>query len=122
MTTIVVVDDESLITDFLSFFLKGAGHTVHIARDGRSGLDLISSVVPDIVITDFMMPVMSGLELALAMQANPALAHIPIILASAAQGATAREYPHLFTAVLDKPYPPPRLIEAIAGALRVDDQ
>src|SRR5471032_1738800 len=98
MTTIVVVDDESLITDFLSFFLKGAGHTVHIARDGRSGLDLISSVVPDIVITDFMMPVMSGLELALAMQANPALAHIPIILASAAQGATAREYPHLFTA------------------------
>lgn len=118
MTTIVVVDDETLNTDFLSFYLKGEGYTVHVARDGRSGLEVISSVAPDLVITDFMMPAMSGLELALAVKADSLIAHIPIILASAAQGAVAREHPYLFAAVLDKPYPPPRLLEAIAQVLK----
>lgn len=117
MTTIVVVDDEYLITDFLSFFLREAGYSVHVARDGKAGLDVIATVAPDLIITDFMMPAMSGLELALALKADEALAHIPIILASAAQGATARQHSQLFAAVLDKPYPPPLLLDTIASAL-----
>ena len=53
MTTIVVVDDEYLITDFLSFFLREAGYSVHVARDGKAGLDVIATVAPDLIITDF---------------------------------------------------------------------
>ncbi|CAG9253687.1 response regulator [Paraburkholderia caribensis] len=117
MTTIVVVDDESLITDFLSFFLKAEGYTVHAARDGQSALDMIGSVMPDVVLTDFMMPAMSGLELAQALKKDTRLAHIPVILATAAQGAAAEAYPELFAAVLDKPYPPPRLLDALNSAL-----
>jgi CheY-like chemotaxis protein len=111
------VDDESLITDFLSFFLKAEGYTVHAARDGPSALDIIVSIVPDLVLTDFMMPAMSGLELAQALKKDPRLAHIPVILATAAQGATAKAHPDLFATVLDKPYPPPRLLEALSIAL-----
>jgi CheY-like chemotaxis protein len=121
MTTIVVVDDESLITDFLSFFLKDEGYTVHAARDGKSALDIIGSVIPDVVLTDFMMPAMSGLELAQTLKGDPRLAHIPIILATAAQGAAAKAHPDLFTTVLDKPYPPPRLLDALNAALRRTD-
>lgn len=117
MTTIVVVDDESLITDFLSFFLKAEGYTVHAARDGLSALDIIGSIVPDIVLTDFMMPAMSGLELAQALKQDARLAHIPVILATAAQGAAAKAHPDLFATVLDKPYPPPRLLDALNAAL-----
>ena len=117
MTTIVVVDDESLITDFLSFYLKAEGYTVHAARDGRSGLDVIGSVVPDIVITDFMMPVMSGLELAEALKRDVRLSHIPIVLTTAAQGAIAKAHPELFAAVLDKPYPLPVLLHTLKAAL-----
>jgi CheY-like chemotaxis protein len=121
MTTIVVVDDESLITDFLSFFLKAEGYTVHAARDGRSALDIIGSIVPDVVLTDFMMPAMSGLELAQALKGDSRLAHIPIILATAAQGTTARSHADLFATVLDKPYPPPRLLDALNAVLRPTD-
>jgi CheY-like chemotaxis protein len=110
MATIVVVDDESLITDFLSFFLKAEGYIVHVARDGRSALELIGEVRPDVVVTDFMMPAMSGFELAQALRASPQLAHIPVVLASAAQGATAKLRAELFAAVLDKPYAPARLL------------
>lgn len=117
MTTIVVVDDESLITDFLSFFLKAEGYAVHAARDGQAALQIIGSIIPDVVVTDFMMPVMSGLELAQALKKHASLAHIPIILTTAAQGAIAKAYPELFAAVLDKPYAPPLLLHTLKVAL-----
>jgi CheY-like chemotaxis protein len=121
MTTIVVVDDEALITDFLTFFLEDAGYIVHAARNGAEALELIGRVLPDVVITDYMMPAVSGLELARALKSSRRLAHIPVILSSAAQGATAREHPELFAALLDKPYPATRLLETLALVLREDD-
>jgi CheY-like chemotaxis protein len=115
MATIVVVDDESLITDVLAYLLGEAGHIVHVARNGAEAFELIHRLVPDLIITDYMMPVMSGFELAQAVKANPVTACIPIILASAAQGASAREHADLFFEILDKPYSPPRLLQVIAG-------
>lgn len=113
MTTIVVVDDETLITDFLTFFLEDAGYIVHAARNGVDALELIVRVRPDVVITDYMMPAMSGLDLARAMKADGTLAHIPVILSSAAQGASARAHPNLFAAILDKPYAAARLLQTL---------
>lgn len=113
MTTIVVVDDETLITDFLTFFLEDAGYIVHAARNGADALELILRVRPDAVITDYMMPAMSGLDLARAMKADGTLAHIPVILSSAAQGASARAHPNLFAAILDKPYAAAKLLQTL---------
>ncbi|CAM2157448.1 response regulator [Paraburkholderia tropica] len=117
MATIVVVDDESLITDFLSFFLEDAGYVVHSARNGSEGLELVVRIVPDLVITDYMMPLMTGLELARAIKADHAVMHVPVILSSAAQGASARQHPELFVAVLDKPYPAQELMRIVTETL-----
>ena len=77
-------------------------------------LKLIRSLEPDLVITDFMMPLMTGLELAETMKADSVLQGIPIILVSGAQGAIARSRTDLFDLVFDKPYAMDRLLTAVA--------
>ena len=63
--------------------LRSTTHDVHMAEDGRRGLDLIAQVRPDVVFTDVAMPEMDGFALADAMRARPDLAHIPIVFMTA---------------------------------------
>jgi two-component system, OmpR family, response regulator VicR len=114
MTTILVVDDEFLITDILVDVLEEEGFRVLTASNGRKALEILDRETPALVVTDFMMPLMNGLELAQAIKANPGWAQIPIILLSGAQGAIARGYPDLFAAVYDKPF----RIEAVVATVR----
>jgi len=111
---IVVAEDEFLIADLLVVSLEDAGHEVHDAAHGTDALKLIRSLEPDLVITDFMMPLMTGLELAETMKADSVLQGIPIILVSGAQGAIARSRTDLFDLVFDKPYAMDRLLTAVA--------
>lgn len=111
---IVVAEDEFLIADMLVVSLEEAGHEVHDAEHGASALKLVRDLVPDLVITDFMMPLMTGLELAEAMRADSALQRIPIILVSGAQGTIARSREDLFDLVFDKPYEMDRLLAAVS--------
>jgi CheY-like chemotaxis protein len=113
MATLVVVDDESLVTDFLTFLLEGEGHTVHVACNGRQALEVINHVRPALVITDLMMPVMPGLELARSLKGSAGFSHLPIILCSSVSDPVTQQEQHLFAAILRKPYPPPRLIELV---------
>lgn len=113
MTTVVVVDDETLIADALAFLLEDLGYTVHTAPDGRAAWELIARVEVSLVITDFMMPKMSGLELASAIKAEPAYRHIPIVLLSAAQAAVGRAHSELFAAVFEKPCSPVELLQTV---------
>lgn len=101
---IVVAEDEFLIADMLVVTLEDAGHEVRSAANGAAALELIRIELPNLVITDFMMPLMTGLELAEAIRRDPKLQHLPIILVSGAQGAIARGRSDLFDHVLDKPY------------------
>ncbi len=104
MTTILVVDDEFLITDILVDALEEEGFRVLTAPNGRKALEVLDKEVPALVLTDFMMPLMNGLELARTIKSNPDWVRIPIILLSGAQGAIARAHPELFAAVYDKPF------------------
>lgn len=113
---IVVAEDEFLIATMLVAGLEDAGHEVRSAANGVWALDLIRAAPPDLVITDFMMPQMTGLELAQTIKADPALAAIPIVLVSGAHGPFARSRTDLFDHVLDKPYAMERLID-VAEAL-----
>jgi len=117
MASIVIAEDEFLIADVLAMMLEDAGHDVVAAQHGRAALALVRDKRPDLVITDFMMPLMTGLELAQAIRSDGTLAHIPIILVSGAQGSIGRAHPEFFNAVLDKPYDEQKLIEAIARLL-----
>ncbi len=106
MTTILVVDDEYLIADILGYALEDEGYMVVKASNGRKGLEVLDRERPELVITDFMMPLMDGLEFARAIRSrtSPQAQTLPIILMSGAQGSVGRASPELFAAVFDKPF------------------
>jgi DNA-binding response OmpR family regulator len=60
---ILVADDDLLMLKTLEFRLKKDGHTVFATRDGREALAKIEETLPDLVITDLMMPFTSGMEI-----------------------------------------------------------
>jgi CheY-like chemotaxis protein len=117
MALIVVVDDEFLLASLLANLLADEGHEVVTAAHGRAALQLIRDRKPALVITDFMMPLMTGLELAQALRADADLADLPIILVSGAQGTIGRQQECLFAAVLDKPYEHSLMLEMVTALL-----
>lgn len=117
MTTILVVDDEFLIADVLAFALEDEGFMVVRAGNGRKALDVFQRDHPSLVITDFMMPVMNGLELSRAIRERPDGRTVPIFLMSGAQAEIARQHGQLFAAVFDKPFIVGQVVEAVIGLL-----
>ena len=116
MATVVVIDDETMNADALAFMLSAEGVRVVTAADGAEGLRVIATESPDVVVTDFMMPVMTGFELARALRTEPqyaAYANLPLILLTAAQAQIGRSHPDLFDAVLEKPCPPTEVIATV---------
>lgn len=121
MATVVVIDDETMNADALAFMLAAEGLEVRTAADGEAGLRLIAEIRPDVIVTDFMMPIMTGLELAQALRADSAHADagIPLILLTAAQAEIGRRHPELFDIVFEKPCSPE---EIVASVLRLAHQ
>ena len=79
--SVLVVDDEQGILESLGILLRNAGFNTYTARGGRAGLEQLSAVQPDIVLTDVRMPDVGGVEiLAAARQQNP---DTPVILMTA---------------------------------------
>jgi CheY-like chemotaxis protein len=66
--SILVVDDQEMIADSLLDILNGAGFRAVVAYDGASALRIAASVQPDYLLTDVIMPVMNGVELAIAIR------------------------------------------------------
>jgi DNA-binding response OmpR family regulator len=80
---ILVVDDEGIIRELMTYVLKKKGFITETARDGKEALDKIALDRPDIVILDIVMPGMDGLEVYKRLRKNPDTEHIPIIFLSA---------------------------------------
>ncbi len=83
MKTLLVVDDEVGVTEALQDLLSEEGFAVLTARNGKDGLKRIAEKRPDLILLDYMMPVMDGRELLLTVQADAAHRDIPVILMSA---------------------------------------
>lgn len=81
--TILVADDESHILNVVSLKLTNAGYAVVTAADGQEALDLATARRPDLLITDYHMPMLSGIELCQRLRANPATAGVPTIMLTA---------------------------------------
>ena len=103
--TVVYVEDEAAVQRLVEYWLTDAGYSVHLAGNGAEGLALIRSVRPHLVVTDALMPVMSGDELVDAMRDDPDLDCIPIVMATAAASPlrVERMLQRGCTAVLPKP-------------------
>ena len=117
--TVVYVEDEPAVQRLVSFWLEDAGFTVHVAGDGAAGMELIRATRPDLVITDALMPVLTGDELVERLQDDPDLRAIPIIMATAA-ASPLRVQKMLglgCKAVVAKPMEEGRFLEAVEAAL-----
>jgi CheY-like chemotaxis protein len=116
---VLVVDDERIIADTLSIILSRNGFSTMTAYDGLSGLEIARSAHPDLVISDVMMPGMTGVELAITVTQT-----IPTckILLFSGQAATvdllekAREAGHTFT-TLTKPVHPTDMLKRVSDCL-----
>ena len=103
MKTILVVDDEPAIAEILLEVLADEGYHVVATNNGREALQAIAESPPHLVLTDLMMPIMDGLALCRAMQADPAHRAIPIVIMSAAADRAATSTCR-YAAVLHKPF------------------
>jgi two-component system response regulator VicR len=93
MTTILIVDDEYLIADILSFALEDEGYLTVTASSGQRALTILDREEPQLIITDYMMPGMNGIELAEAVRGREASGDMPIMLMSGAQGYLGKARP-----------------------------
>src|SRR5436190_416272 len=81
--TVLIVEDEPDIRESLREVLEDEGYTVAVASNGKEGLAQLARLSkPCAVVLDIIMPVMSGNELYNAMQADPALAAIPVLVST----------------------------------------
>jgi len=80
---VVVADDEPHIRHVIALKMQKGGFDVHMAADGEEALDLVCAEQPDLLITDYQMPVMSGVELCQHVREDPATAGIPILMLTA---------------------------------------
>ncbi|MBF8746924.1 response regulator [Pseudomonas putida] len=117
MNTILVVDDEYLIVDILGFALEDAGFIVEKASNGRKALDALQDKRVQLVITDYMMPVLNGEELVRAIREDLLLTDLPVILMSGAQANQGLVCPQRFAAVFDKPFDIDALIAKVRELL-----
>lgn len=116
---VLIVDDERIIADTLSIILSRSGFSTMTAYDGLAGLEIARSARPDLVISDVMMPGMTGVELAITVTQT-----IPTckVLLFSGQAATvdllqkAREAGHTFT-TLTKPVHPTDMLKRVSECL-----
>lgn len=120
MTTILIVDDEYLIADVLSFALEDEGYLTVTAGSGQRALNILEREKPQLIITDYMMPGMNGIEFAEAVRAHRSLHAVPIILMSGAQAHLGMERPDLFAEVFDKPFELRAVIARVKSLLKPD--
>lgn len=83
IATILVCDDEPHILHVVSTKLRNGGFNVLTAADGEEGLQLAREHMPDLVITDYQMPILSGLELCAKLRADSQTEGIPAIMLTA---------------------------------------
>ena len=83
MRTVLIVDDEQDILDLIAFNLRQEGFSVLTADNGHAAIDLLVKKHPDLVILDWMMPSMDGLEVCRRIRKNTETSRIPVIMLTA---------------------------------------
>jgi CheY-like chemotaxis protein len=108
---VLVVDDESSMRFLIRMILESVGYEVVEAPHGAAALERVKEFQVDLVVTDLMMPVMSGRELVERLRADPETASIPIVVIS----ANSRSVATAADAVLGKPFEPFALLQAASS-------
>ena len=118
---ILVAEDYDAIRELWTTVLSHAGYRVLSARNGREALDLMRTVVPDLITLDLQMPEMDGPAFLQVLAGSPALRGTPVLIVS---GFLADESPHPSLGLnivgrVSKPLRPAELVAAVQAALEV---
>jgi CheY-like chemotaxis protein len=113
MKTIVVVDDEFGLVDVLAAGLSDVGYRVLTAANGVQGLETMAEHTPDLVLLDYMMPLLDGPGVLGAMRADPKLSTVPVVLMSSMPESVVRARCQGYVAFLRKPFD----FDALMGAI-----
>jgi len=115
---ILVVDDEFSVAEVLQSVLADAGHEVVTAVNGGQGLALLGKRRPDLVLLDFMMPIMDGPAMLKAMKEDPAYRNVPaVVMSSLPESAVAEAASGMYAAFLRKPFKLAAVIDTVRTVL-----
>ena len=110
--SILIVEDEYGLAELLRDMLTELGYEVSLAINGSLALEVLREREIHLVLTDAMMPMMDGPELARAMRADERHRHIPIVMMTSLAAAVPTT-PGLYEAVLGKPFTPNALLKVL---------
>lgn len=120
MAKVIVVDDEPFILMMIEDKLKKAGIEVITLRESRNALQVIKKEKPDLIILDWMMPELSGIELCRMVKTDAEIKEIPVYLLTA-KGQDADKQLGLqcgASLYITKPFSPKALLEIVNEAIR----
>ena len=121
MPHVLVVDDDPVVADLVAFRLQRLGLQVTVQTDGETGLAAARRLRPDLVVLDWLMPRMDGLEVcrALRADADPALARTPVLMltAKSQEPDLERGFAAGATDFVAKPFSTRELVSRVTAAL-----
>ena len=115
---IVIIDDNEIVRKLLGIMLRDHGHYVIEADDGKEGLEAIQAVLPDVIVTDFYMPHMTGAEMIKNLRAlRTSVSDTPVIGLAGSVDAERQLAEAGVFCYLPKPLQEAQLTEAVTRAL-----
>ena len=115
--TILIVEDDTRIANWVKIFFEEAGFTAEVAHDGRTGLNLARTLAPDLIVLDLMLPHLGGMELCRILRRE---SDVPIIMLTARE-AYADRITGLESGADDyvvKPFDPEEVVARAKAVLR----
>lgn len=117
---VLVVDDESGISDFVSYNLEQAGYRTRVEATGKGALKSAGEETPDLVVLDLMLPDLSGFEVCKALRTKDATSRVPIIMLTARDDEVDKVVGLELGAddYVTKPFSPRELVARVGAVLR----
>lgn len=121
---LLIVDDSVELVEFICEALNGKFKNIYTASNGKEAIEVINKVMPNIIVSDVMMPEMNGYELCEYIKGKEALCNIPIILLTARNEEQGKQYGYKLgaDAFIAKPFDIDTLMEIIKNKLRSKEQ
>ena len=117
MQTVLVVDDEFGVAEVLQSILEDEGYRVATAINGKQALARLSELAPDLIMLDYMMPIMDGAQTLTAIRNDQAFAATPVIMMSSLEEAAVRETCTGYNSFLRKPFRAMAVVKMVAQLL-----
>ncbi|MDI6447782.1 response regulator [Anaerobaca lacustris] len=116
---VLIADDEIHIIHVVAIKLRNNGYEVVAANNGAEAYELACSEKPDLIVTDYQMPFVTGIELVEKVRSNEETRHIPVVLLTARSFAIAQEMQQSLgiEECLSKPFSPKELLKTIQDIL-----